>query len=269
VGPEKLIMLRAASALDDPGGSAMTTDIGTTNGLAYGTCGQYLDVHRPASSTPPAPVVLLWHGRGPDERDVLAPLARSAARLGTVVLVPDWRPDAPDGGRTQLAESVAFALRNAARFGGDPERVVLAGWSLGANAAVGVALDPGALDGWRPCAVVGIAGGYRLPAPTTGTVPIDDVLRADGGSAPIPVHLVHGTTDPAVGIEHSRELRDALEERGWPVRLDELATDHAGVIMTEYDAERQRCLPSAAGHAVDAGTHTARLLARAAGLPDR
>lgn len=245
----------------------MTTEFGMTTELTYGTGGRSMDVHRPASSASPAPVVLLWHGRGPDERDVLAVLARSAARLGTVVFVPDWRPDAPDGGRAQLAESVTFARENAARFGGDPERVVLAGWSLGANAVLGFALDPAALDGWRPRAVVGIAGGYRSPAPTTGGVPIDEVVRSAGPVPPIPVHLVHGTTDPAVDIEQSRELRDALEERGWPVRLDELATDHAGVIMTEYDGERQRCLPSTAGHAVDAGTHTARLLARAAGIP--
>ncbi|MDF9811436.1 alpha/beta hydrolase [Streptomyces sp. SPB162] len=245
----------------------MTTDIEMTSGITYGTGGQCLDVHRPPSSPSAAPVVLLWHGRGPDERDVLAPLARGAAGLGAVVFVPDWRPDAPDGGRAQLAESVTFARENAARFGGDPERMVLAGWSLGANAVLGVALDPAALDGWRPRAVVGIAGGYRLRAPTTGTVPIDDASRRGGAVPPIPVHLVHGTTDPAVDIEQSRELRDALEEHGWPVRLDELATDHAGVVMTEYDVERQRCLPSTAPHAVDAGTHTARLLARAAGIP--
>lgn len=248
-----------------------TTDIETATDLTYGADRQHMDVHRPPSSPAPAPVVLLWHGRGGAERDVLAPLARGAARLGVLVLVPDWRPDAPDGGRTQLAESVAFARENAARFGGDPERMVLAGWSLGANAVLGVALDPAALDGWRPPAVVGIAGGYRLPAPTTGTVPIEVASRSAAPAPdpvpPIPVHLVHGTDDPTVGIEQSRELRDALAERGWPVHLDELATDHAGVIMTAYDPARQRCLPSTAQHAVDAGTHTARVIARAAGIP--
>ncbi|MFI9101840.1 alpha/beta hydrolase [Streptomyces fildesensis] len=245
----------------------MTADVDVVPELAYGTSGRHMDVHRPAPSSSASPVVLLWHGRGAEERDVLAPLARSAARLGVVAFVPDWRPDAPDGGRTQLAESVAFVRENAARFGGDAERMVLAGWSLGANAVLGVALDPAALGGWRPRAVVGIAGGYRSAAPTTGTVPIDDASRAgDDQVPPIPVHLVHGTADPIVDIEQSRELRDALEERGWPAPLEELATDHAGIVMTEYSVEHQRCLPSTAAHAVDAGTRTAHLLARAAGI---
>ncbi|MCZ4124214.1 alpha/beta hydrolase [Streptomyces sp. H39-S7] len=251
----------------------MTADIEMATELVYGTSGKRIDVHRPAASSSASPVVLLWHGRGGGERDVLAPLARSAARLGVLVLVPDWHPDAPDGGRSQLAESVTFARENAARFGGDPERMILAGWSLGANAVLGVALDPAALDpavldGWRPRAVVGISGGYRLPAPTTGTVPVLDATRSGEPVPPIPVHLVHGTTDSSVDIAQSRELRDALEERGWPVRLHEFATDHAGVIMAEYNVEHRRCLPSTANHAVDAGTRTARLLARAAGIPD-
>ncbi|MCZ4097919.1 MULTISPECIES: alpha/beta hydrolase [Streptomyces] len=244
----------------------MTADVDVVTELGYGTSGRRMDVHCPAPSSSAAPVVLLWHGRGPDERDVLAPLARSAARLGVVTFVPDWRPDAPDGGRTQLAESVAFVRENAARFGGDAERMVLAGWSLGANAVLGVALNPAALDGWRPRAVVGIAGGYRSAAPTTGTVPIEDASRAGDPVPPIPVHLVHGTTDPITDIEQSRELRDALEERGWPAPLEELATDHAGIVLTEYSVEHQRCLPSTGAHAVDAGTRTAHLLARAAGI---
>ncbi|WP_067179937.1 hypothetical protein [Microtetraspora niveoalba] len=48
--------------------------------IVYGPSGKALDVYRP--DTPSTlPAVLLWHGRGPDERDILAPLARA----------PDWR----------------------------------------------------------------------------------------------------------------------------------------------------------------------------------
>lgn len=50
-----------------------------------------LDVHRPAADRPAGPSVLLWHGIGPDEKDVLAPLAREIASHGLPVLVPDWR----------------------------------------------------------------------------------------------------------------------------------------------------------------------------------
>ncbi|CAK7286121.1 alpha/beta hydrolase [Streptomyces misionensis] len=115
----------------------MATEVVVTAGLRYGPGGKLMDVYRPTGTPGPAPVVLLWHGRGPDERDVLAPVARAAAELGVLVLVPDWRPDAPDGGRTHLMESAAFVRQRVAGLGGDPGRVVLAGWSRGGKAAVG------------------------------------------------------------------------------------------------------------------------------------
>ena len=76
--------------------------------VTYEASGKLLDVHRPADTPETTPTVLLWHGRGPDERDVLAPLAREAAALGLTVVVPDWRPDAPDGGWGHLLASVRF-----------------------------------------------------------------------------------------------------------------------------------------------------------------
>ncbi|MFH8336578.1 hypothetical protein [Streptomyces sp. AM6-12] len=251
---------------DDHSEGAVAAEVGVRVGLGYGSSGKLLDVYQPVGVPGPAPVVLFWHGRGPDERDVLAAVARAAAERGLVVLVPDWRPDAPDGGRAQLGESAEFVRRNAVGLGGDPERIVLAGWSLGGKAAVAVALNPEAFGGWRPSAVVGIAGAYGSAAPTTGTVPLDDLRRGGGARPPLPVWLVHGTADPVVDVERSRELHTALGERGWPTSLDEVATDHAGVIMTEFVPERQRCLPSTADHAVLAGSRTADVLARAAGI---
>lgn len=250
--------------MHESGGAAVVADVVVRSGPAYGAGGKLMDVHRPTDASEPVPAVLLWHGRGPDERDVLAPVARAAAAKGVIVAVPDWRPDAPDRGGTQLNESVAFARRNLAGFGGDPGRIVLAGWSLGAKAAVGAALNPAALGDWRPQAVVGIAGAYGSAAPVTGTAPIDDLRLGGNRLPPLPVWLVHGTEDPIVDVGRSRELRTALEERGWPVTLDEVATDHAGVIMTEFVPERGRCLPSTAAHVVEAGARTADVLARAA-----
>ncbi|MEY2244870.1 alpha/beta hydrolase [Streptomyces sp. BF23-18] len=216
-----------------------------------------------------SPVVLLWHGRGPEERDVLAPLARAAASLGVVCFVPDWRPDADDGGRTHLRESALFVRQSAAEFGGDTGRIALAGWSLGSKAAVAAALDPRALDGWRPRAVVGIAGGYTRPEPLTGRAPIDELTRAEESLPAIPVWLIHGSADPVVDVRQSRQLQAALAHRGWPTSLDEPDTDHAGVIMTEYDPESRRCRPSHADHAARAGNATAQLLARAANFAPR
>ncbi|WP_066944289.1 hypothetical protein [Microtetraspora fusca] len=134
-------------------------------GVVYGPSRKALDVYRGGPS--PLPAVLLWHGRGPDERDVLEPLARA------------------------VAESVPF---------------------------------------W----------------------------------------LVHGVHDPIVEVERSRRFAAALRGRGWPVALLEVESDHAGVVMTEYAAERGRCVPARDAHAVETGLLTARLIAdAAASLPAR
>ncbi|MCC3654865.1 MULTISPECIES: alpha/beta hydrolase [Streptomyces] len=241
-------------------------DVAVVVGLVYEPGGQRLDVYRPATTPEAAPVVLLWHGSGPGERDVLTPLARAAASLGVVCFVPDWRPDAHDRGRSHLRASAVFVRENAADFGGDTRRVTLAGWSLGGKAAMAAALDPHALDGRRPQAVVGVAGGYTGPDPLTGRAPLDELIRSEPSLPGLPVRLVHGSADPVVDIRQSRRLHAALQLRGWPSSLDEPDTDHAGVIMTEYDPESRRCRPSHADHAVRAGNRTAHILAHAAGI---
>ncbi|MFJ1751706.1 alpha/beta hydrolase [Kitasatospora sp. NPDC088134] len=231
------------------------TEVRTTV-LRYGPEARPADLHRPAGAADGRPVVLLWHGRGPDERDVLAPLARAAAALGVRVLVPDWRPDAPDGGRSQLLDSAAHARELAAGA-----RLVLAGWSLGAKAAVGAALNPAGFAGWRPDAVVAFAGSYATPAPSTGTAPLDDLPAA---ARDLPVHLLHGSADTVVDPARTRELHAALLAHGHPATLTEPATDHAGVIGTAYSPTAARCLPTTAPHAREALRRTAETLAAAA-----
>lgn len=233
----------------------------TVRGLVYGPGGKQLDVHRPAGASGALPTVLLWHGIGPDERDVLEPLARTTAALGVLVLVPDWRSDAADGGRSQLLESLAFGRKEADGLGGDGASYVLAGWSAGAGAALGVALRPDAVAEWRPRAVVAMAGRYDLPARTTGTAPLDDL--AAGHDPGVPVHLLHGTRDTVVDAQYSRDLASTLRTAGRAVTLQEPQTDHAGVIMTAYDPAADRCVPTTAEHAVRAGRLVSGVLAAA------
>ncbi|MFE6158374.1 alpha/beta hydrolase [Streptomyces sp. NPDC056486] len=204
--------------------------------------------------------VLLWHGTGPDERDVMAPLAQEIAGLGLTVLVPDWRSDQADEGRAHLTDSLRFARDFVRELGSGEGQLALAGWSAGAGAAMGVALQPELFDGWRPTAVVGIAGGYRFPARTTGTVP----LRAIGPAvAPIPVRLVHGTADTIVPGDSSRELHEVLLSHGWDSELSEPATDHAGVLGCVYDPGAGRCVPSTESSVSELGRETARVVASA------
>ncbi|MFG2532620.1 alpha/beta hydrolase [Streptomyces sp. NPDC048516] len=313
-------MTGAASTAGTAGAVGTSTDstdgtaVETVRGLVYGPSGKRLDVYRPAGAggpagdasasgetgetgktgktgpAAPAPTVLLWHGIGPDERDVLEPLARTAAALGLLVLVPDWRSDAADGGRAHLLESLAFVRGEAGGLGGDGESFVLAGWSAGAGTALGVALRPEIVEGWRPRAVVGLAGRYDLPARTTGTAPLADL--AEGRVPGVPVRLVHGSRDAVLNSHWSRDLAEALRAAGRAERaeradgveradrvpqadgadqvdrtvtLQEPDTDHAGVIMTAYDPAVDRCVPTTAEHAVRAGRLVARVLAEAAG----
>ncbi|MFF3747437.1 alpha/beta hydrolase [Streptomyces kronopolitis] len=240
------------------------TAVETERGLVYGSSsGKRLDAYRPLNAPGPLPVVLLWHGIGPDERDILEPLARAAAGHGLLALVADWRSDAADGGRAHLLESLAFAREEAGGLGGDGRPCVLAGWSAGAGAALGVALRPESTGGRRPRAVVGLAGHYGLPARTTGTAPLTDL--AAGRNPGVPVHLVHGSGDTVLPARHSHDLADALRAAGAAVTLREPDTDHAGVIMTEYDATANRCVPTTAEHALRAGRAAAGLLAEVAG----
>ena len=224
--------------------------------------GKVLDVHGPIDGRRRAPVVLLWHGSGPDERDALAPLAAVLARHGVLALVPDWQSDDFAVGSRQLLASIRYARTAAADLGGDPAQLVLAGWSLGANAAAWVGLHPEATDGVAPTVVVGLGGSYF------GSPFGDDVFAGVGGAAvaaaPGRALLVHGTGDHLVPVERSAEAADRLARHGWSVRLRQVGTDHAGVIGTVFDRARGRCVPSDDPVRAAALVEVADLVSRAA-----
>ncbi|KOG62218.1 hypothetical protein ADK76_13265 [Streptomyces griseoflavus] len=219
----------------------------------YGPSGKSLDIHRPDG--PPAATVLLC-----DERDVLRPLARTAADHGLTVLVPDWRSDAADNGRTHLLESLAFART----FAQDEANgtLLLAGWSAGAGAAVGAALHPDLTAAHPPTAVLALSGRYDVPARTTGTPPLTDLEK--GLTPTAPIHLLHGTNDTVIPADHSRAMAEVLSADGHTVTYTECPTDHAGTIMTEYDPATNRCRPTDNEAAVAAGETAVRLLVESA-----
>jgi len=145
--------------------------------------------------------------------------------------------------------------------------VVLAGWSLGANAAADVALHPDVAGGWQPTAVVGLGGGYDR-------TPFDDGRARDPmadsavGGAGRPALLAHGTSDNLIPIERSVVATAVLAEAGWRAVLRQVDTDHAGVIGTVYDRQLKRCIPSDDPGRRAALMSVARELARLALGPD-
>jgi len=146
-----------------------------TEGVAYGTLArQRLDVYRPAGAAPAAgwPVVVFFYGgswnRG--ERAEYRFVGEALASRGVLTLVADYRlyPEVrfPDFLR-DCAQALAYGLREAARLGGDPQRVFVMGHSAGAYNAAMLALDerwlqsaghsPAELAGW-----IGLAGPYEF-----------------------------------------------------------------------------------------------------------
>jgi predicted esterase len=244
-------------------------------GVDYGL-GKLADVYWPPINTP-APLALLWHGIGVDEREVLEPLATAVSRLGVAVVVPDWESEAADGARAHLLASVEFTralarARPAELATGSDGQFVLAGWSRGGKMAASLALNRVTAGGWRPSAVVCLGSGYsKGPAMSPiGNGPFADLTGAAGAAGaatkaePVPFHLVHGTRDTVVNIQQSRDFAAVAASRGWPVDLTETDTDHAGIVMTEYDRSTRRYRPTTAPHAVAAGLLSARTIAQAA-----
>lgn len=201
-------------------------------GIAYGS-GQLLDLFQPAAPRGPG-VVVLWHGRGACERDVLEPLAHQIAAAGVGVIVPDWSTRDGTDGRRHLTASLSFIRHRSTST--EAKRITLAGWSLGASAGLDLIRRPVLLDGWRPAAFVGLSGGFDGSPFSSGQPgPVDPS---------VPLLLVHGSSDEVVPVERSRRTFDQLGDEGWHVRLHEVATDHAGVIGTVYDPALHRCVPT-------------------------
>jgi predicted esterase len=257
---------------------AAESGVRVQRGVDYGL-GKLADVYWPPIN-PPAPLALLWHGIGEDQRDVLEPLATAVSRLGVAVVVPDWETEAADGGRAHLLASLEFtralARTRPAEFAtGSDGQFVLAGWSRGGKMAASLALNPVTAGGWRPSAVVCLASGYSKwsAMSPSGNAPFADLTEAAGAAGaagaaanaePVPFHLVHGTRDTVVNIQQSRDFAAVAASRGWPVDLTETDTDHGGIIMTEWDQTRRRCRPTTASHAIAAGLLSARTIAAAA-----
>jgi len=194
-----------------------------------------LDVYRPGRAER-APVVVFFYGGSwqMGRRETYRFLGRALAAQGIVAVVPDYRvypevgfPDFLKDG----ARAVRWARDNAARHGGDPQRIFLMGHSAGAHIAAMLALDPewlssegldpaGDLRGW-----IGLSGPYDfLPLQSKNLIALfGGARRAE--SQPInfvsenapPAFLATGDEDKTVEPRNTHALADALREKGRPV----------------------------------------------------
>jgi acetyl esterase len=196
--------------------------------LGTGLAAHTLDVYRPIEREGPLPVVLYAHGGGFRilSKDTHWLMGIAFARRGYVVLNINYRlaPTHPFPGAIEDAcAALVWAMENAARFGGDPTRLVLAGESAGANLATALAIaaswprpEPWARRVWD----AGARPGAVLPA--CGMLQVTDVDRFlrkkrlsrflsdrlhEVEAAYLPSTVLHGEArdlaDPLVYLEHA------------------------------------------------------------------
>lgn len=180
--------------------------------------GDYEHVWEPATEAD-APTLLLLHGTGADEHDLL-PLGRALAP-GAALLSPRGTVDENGMNRwfrrlregvfdvedlvERTGELAAWTGEAVRAYGLDPERIVVSGFSNGANTGAALLLlHPGLLAG---------AALFAAGAPLQGREPAAVDLSATS------VFLGSGVADPITTIDQARLLGRQLRERG--ARLSE------------------------------------------------
>lgn len=203
-----------------------------------------------------AAIALLWHGRGPLESYALAPLADAVAASGIRVLAADWDSTSPDLGRADLESSLAYARRTADELAIDPSRVVLVGWSLGATAALGLALRSA-----EPLRTVLIAPGYAPRAlDAFSGQPLPETFPPGRGS----IDVLWGNRDDLVDEAMATSLVERLRTAGWLVSATEVDADHSGVVGMRFDETTDRYVSD---HGADAALATVAAAIVAAATP--
>lgn len=164
---------------------------------------QPLAAYVPPSYDPkkPTPLVVLLHGRGNSENDMIAsPWVRAAANAGgTIVIAPYARGDSQ---YVDPASIDVYAALDAGRqaFNIDPHRIYLAGHSMGGYGVFIV--GPKHPDVWA--AVLAASGGMVT----------EDLTAALHGLQRIPVYLVIGSNDPIVPQDYMKKNYEMLLASG-------------------------------------------------------
>jgi phospholipase/carboxylesterase len=179
-----------------------------------------------------APLLLLLHGVGSNERDLFELAPQLDPRFVVVSLRAPlaWGPDSsawftvrftdtgPQINPKELQASRDLVLKVIAEaaeaYSADPERVYLLGFSQGAIVSYATALT-------HPRALAGIvACGGRIPPE------VEPWAVAPEETAGLPVCVLHGTGDTVLPIEWARKARAFLEARGAALTYHEYDAPH-------------------------------------------
>jgi predicted peptidase len=188
------------------------------------------------------PVILFLHGAGESGTDGVQ---QTEVGLGRVLRTDPERfpavvvfPQAPRGQvwLGDLARVATTALEQTiAEFHGDPDRIYLAGLSLGGYGAWVLAFE----NPERYAAIVSVAGGVVPPAgrharlaQLSPTLSAEDPYAATAARVKgIPAWLFHGADDPTVPVTESRRIVAALKQAGASPRYSE----YEGVPHNSWD----------------------------------
>ena len=186
---------------------------------------------RPAAGDP-AGLLVLHHGRGADENDLLglADVLDPERRLHVVtprapLQLPGWPgnhwyvvprvgyPD-PDTFHAAYDQLARFHDELWERTGIAPSATVFGGFSMGSVMSY----------------ALGLAGERPKPAGIlafSGFIPTVEGWQPDLGSRPdLPVFIAHGRNDPIMGVDFARQAKALLEAGGLPVDYHESDAAH-------------------------------------------
>lgn len=199
--------------------------------------GLSLDIYRPdAGTSATTPVVVFFYGGGwkSGKRGQYRFVGQRLAQQGVLAIVADYRtwprttfPGFVEDG----ARAVAWSRNHAADYGGDPQRLYVAGHSAGAQIAALLGTDDRYLsaNGMKPrdlAGVIGLSGpydfvidgGYEEVFGAREQWPRAQAVNFVDGDEPSFL-LIHGTGDKVVEARDSQELADKLRKNGSAAQL--------------------------------------------------
>jgi phospholipase/carboxylesterase len=192
---------------------------------------------RPAAGDP-AGLLILHHGRGADEADLLtlgdhldpeqrlhvvaprAPLRLRGPGYHWYIVPRVGYPD-PDTFHSAYRQLADFHDQTWQRLGLTPQQTVLGGFSMGSVMSYALGLGP---DRPAPAGILALSG----------FVPVVEVWQPDL-PRPTDVFIAHGRQDPIMGIGFAQRAHELLEQHGTNVAYHE--SDHGHWIDPIHAAE--------------------------------